>query len=327
MRPKGTVLVSGSLVYDKIMDFPGRFVDHILPEKIHALSVNFVVEKIEVKVGGTAGNIAYNLKLLGEEPVIFSQAGRDFGSYQRWLQRHRIATDEIKLVLRKDTTVAHIITDRDDNQIVALHLETMGVPCGITLKKVQRHFPVALAIIAPGNVTDMIDAAHVYKASGIRYIADPGQEIPLLSVRELNFLIQGARLLISNDYEFAQIKKKLKQDEKEILHKVETVVVTLGARGSLIYHKDHTYAVKAARPKKVVDPTGAGDAYRAGFIKGLVSGWSLPRCGEFASYIAKFPVEHYGTQEHRLRINSYSSPQNPRRPRAPHLLKSRNILY
>ncbi|MFA4872533.1 MAG: carbohydrate kinase family protein [Patescibacteria group bacterium] len=284
------------------MDFPGRFVDNIIPEKIHALSVNFVVEKIEVKVGGTAGNIAYNLKLLGEEPVIFSQAGRDFGVYQKWLQRHRIASDEIRLVSRKDTTVAHIITDRDDNQIAALHLETMGVPCGITAQKVKRHLPVAMAIIAPGNVTDMMDAARVYKTLGVRYIADPGQEIPLLSARELNYLIQGAHVLISNDYEFAQIKQKLKQSEKEILRNVETIVVTLGAKGSLIYHRAHTYTVKAVRPKKVVDPTGAGDAYRAGFIKGLVSGWSLPRCGEFASYIAKFPVEHYGTQEHRFKV-------------------------
>ena len=299
-RYQGKILVSGSLVYDKIMDFPGRFVDYIIPEKIHALSINFIVEKIEVKVGGTAGNIAYNLKLLGEEPIIFSQAGRDFGIYQKWLQRHRIADDEIRLVSRKDTTVAHIITDRDDNQIAALHLETMGVPCGITLQKVKRHLPAALAIIAPGNVTDMINAARVYKKLGIRYIADPGQEIPLLSARELNYLIQGAHLLISNDYEFAQIKQKLQQDEEEILRKVETVVVTQGAGGSLIYHDAHTYIVKAAHPKKVVDPTGAGDAYRAGFIKGLISGWSLPRCGEFASHIAKFPVEHYGTQEHQF---------------------------
>ncbi len=292
------------MVYDKIMDFPGRFVDHIIPEKIHALSVNFVVEKIEVKVGGTAGNIAYNLKLLGEEPVIFSQAGRDFGLYQKWLRRNRIASDEIRLVPRKDTTVAHIITDRDDNQIAALHLETMGVPCGITAQKVKRYLPAALAIIAPGNIADMMNAARVYKKLGIRYIADPGQEIPLLSARELNYLIKGAHLLISNDYEFAQIQKKLKQSEKEILRKAETVVVTRGDRGSLIYHQAHTYTVKAVRPKKVVDPTGAGDAYRAGFIKGLVSGWSLPRCGEFASYIAKFPVEHYGTQEHRFAVKS-----------------------
>ncbi|MEW6610603.1 MAG: carbohydrate kinase family protein [Patescibacteria group bacterium] len=311
----GAILVSGSLVYDKIMDFPGRFVDHILPEKIHALSVNFVVDKVETRMGGTAGNIAYNLKLLGEEPIIFSQAGTDFGLYKKWLQQHHITVEGIRLVPRKETTVAYIITDRNDNQIAALHFTTMGTPCGITLNKVQRYVPVKMAIIAPGNTTDMIHAAQVYKRLGIPYIADPGQEIPLLSARELDYIMQGARVLISNDYEFSLIKRKLKLSDEVILRRMPIVVVTLGAQGSCIYHGTQKYTVKAVRPRRVVDPTGAGDAYRAGFIKGFINGWSLTRCGEFASYIAKFPVEHYGTQEHRF-------PRNLEKRQGRFLLKS-----
>ena len=152
------IIISGSLVYDKIMDFPGRFSDHIMPDKIHSLSVSFVVNKMTVNFGGTAGNIAYNLKLLGEEPIIFSQAGDDFEDYRKWLERNQIKTDEIKLIKQKHTASAHIITDRVDNQITALHLETMGVPCGMSLVKIKKYQP-ALAIISPGNTRDMIQAA------------------------------------------------------------------------------------------------------------------------------------------------------------------------
>ncbi|MFH1890710.1 MAG: carbohydrate kinase family protein [Candidatus Kuenenbacteria bacterium] len=300
--PKKNIVVSGSICYDKIMDFPGSFSDHIMPDKIHSLSVSFVVDKMKVNFGGTAGNIAHNLKLLGESPIIFSQAGKDFSNYKKWLKKNKISDKEIKIIRSKDTTSANIITDKKDNQITALHLETMGVPCGITESLVKKYLPVFLAIIAPGNTQDMIDAAIVYKKLNIPYIADPGQQIPALTARELLFLIGGAKVLMCNDYELALITKALKhlntEALKHIRELVDILVVTYGAKGSVIYNRNKVIKIKAYKPRKIVDPTGAGDGYRAGFIKGLVSGWDLKKCGDLASKVAKYPVEHYGTQEH-----------------------------
>jgi len=306
---KHKILVSGSLVYDKIMDFHGKFSDHIMPEKIHSLSVCFVVDKIKVNFGGTAGNIAYNLKLLGEQPVILSQAGADFSNYEKWLRKNRLILSGIKLLKDKNTAVAHIVTDRADNQITALHLETMGIPCGITEKKVRNFGQVAMAIVAPGNTQDMLAAVGVYKKLGIPYIADPGQQIPLLSARELDFLIKNAKALVGNDYEIALIMKALRlgKNMEAIKRLADVLVVTYGAQGSVIYSNHKQIKIKAVRPRKIVDPTGAGDAYRAGFIKGIVSGWDLKKCGELASWLAEFPVEHYGTQEHRFKFSDFKS--------------------
>lgn len=294
---KQKILVSGSLVYDKIMDFKGKFSEHIMADKIHSLSVCFVVDKMKVNFGGTAGNIAYNLKLLGEEPVILSQAGSDFGDYKKWLMKNRITLDGLKILKDKNTTSAHIVTDLADNQITALHLETMGVASGITQRKVKTFGQIGMAIVSPGNVKDMIDAVRIYKKLGIAYIADPGQQIPALNSRELEFLIKGARALIVNDYEMELVRKKIK---KQIKNLIDILVITYGAQGSVILNKNKKIKIKAVKPKKIVDPTGAGDAYRAGFIKGLVSGWDLKKSGKFASFVAKHPVEYYGTQEHGI---------------------------
>lgn len=294
------ILVSGSLAYDKIMDFKGRFSEHIMADKIHSLSVAFVVDKLKVNFGGTAGNIAYNLKLLGLEPVILSQAGNDFGSYRKWLVENKIGLAGVKMVKSKNTAVAHIVTDRDDNQITALYLETMGVARGINEKLVRKFMPVDMAVAAPGNTRDMVDAARVYKKLGIEYIADPGQQIPALSARELEFLIKGTKVLIGNDYELELIGQKIKKSLNEIRGMVEIVVITYGAKGSTILSQGKRIKIKAVKPKKIIDPTGAGDAYRAGLIKGLVSGWDLGKCGELASWVAKHPVEYYGTQEHKF---------------------------
>ena len=246
------------------------------------------------------------MKLLGEEPVILSQAGADFSNYEKWLRKNRLILSGIKLLKDKNTAAAHIVTDRADNQITALHLETMGVPCGITERKVRNFGQVAMAIVAPGNTQDMLDAVRVYKKLGIPYIADPGQQIPLLSARELDFLIKNTRVLIGNDYELALIMKVLKHTSIEAIQRlVEVLVVTYGAQGSVIYSNHKQIKIKAVRPRKIVDPTGAGDGYRAGFIKGIVSGWDLKKCGELASWTAKFSVEHYGTQEHRFKFSDF----------------------
>lgn len=303
MIKKAKILVSGSLAYDKILDFRGRFAEHIMPEKIHKLSVSFVVERERVNFGGTAGNIAYNLKLLGEEPVILSQAGQDFGHYEKWLIKNNINLAGIKIIKNKNTAAAHIMTDLDDNQITALHLETMGVPRVINEALIRKFWPVTMAIVSPGNIEDMLSAVRVYRKLKIPYIADPGQQIPALQKEKLRELIDGAKGLFCNDYELGLIMKTLKHKNiKTLKQLVEILVVTYGADGSVIYMSGKEIKIKAVKPRRVVDPTGAGDAYRAGFIKGLVNGWDLKRCGELAAWVAKWPVEYYGTQEHNFRL-------------------------
>ncbi len=298
---KKNILISGSIAYDKIMDFPGNFSDHIMPDKIHSLSVCFLVDNLKINFGGTAGNIAYNLKLLKENPVIFSQAGKDFLSYKKWLKKNKISDKEIKIINSKDTTSAHIITDKKDNQITALHLETMGIPRKIIEKLIKKYLPVSVAIVSPGNVDDMTQAVKIYQKLNIPYIADPGQQIPVLKANQLKLIITGSKVLIVNDYEASLIMKMLKYKNISQLEKtVETLVITHGVQGSYIYNRNKVIKIKAHKAKKVVDPTGAGDAYRAGFIKGMINGWDLKQCGELASKVARYPVEHYGTQEHRF---------------------------
>ena len=298
---KNKILVSGSMAYDKIMDFDGKFGDHIMPNKIHKLSVSFVVNKMKINFGGTAGNIAYNLKMLDEEPIILSQAGQDFGEYKKWLKKNKIGDAQIKIIKGKNTAAANIITDKQDNQITALHLETMGVSSEITEAKIKKLGEIKMAIVAPGNVKDMMNSATIYKKLGIEYVADPGQQIPALTKKELEFLIKGAKVLICNDYEMELIIKILKhQNIKTLKQMVDILIVTYGAEGSVIYSDGKEIKIKAVKPKKVVDPTGAGDAYRAGLVKGMVEGLDLQKCGELASWAAKYPVEHYGTQEHKF---------------------------
>ncbi len=319
MNSKKKILVSGSLAYDKILDFHGRFGEHIMPDKIHKLSVSFMVERERINFGGTAGNIAYNLKLLGEEPVILSQAGQDFGAYKKWLEKNRISQEGIKIIKNKNTAAAHIITDRDDNQITALHLETMGIERGISQALIKKFAPIEMAIVSPGNVNDMLGAARTYKKMGIKYFADPGQQIPALTAGQLKELIYGAKGLFCNDYELALIIKTLKYKNtrlpsaspqanggqvKTLKQMVDILVVTYGAEGSAIYCGEKEIRIRAVKPKRVVDPTGAGDAYRAGFIKGLMSDWDLRRCGELAAWVARWPVEYYGTQEHVFKFKT-----------------------
>jgi len=297
---KQKILVSGSLVYDKIMNFNGRLKDHIMMDKIHKLSVSFVVDKLKINFGGTAGNIGYNLKLLGLEPIIISQAGDDFSNYQKWLLKNKISLAEIKIIKHKNTASANIITDRDDNQITVLHLETMGVAARIKEEKIRKMGKIDLAIVSPGNKEDMLKGVQVYKKIGIEYIADPGQQIPVFNNQEMKSFIKGAKVLIVNDYEFELISRKIKATRQQIEKMMEILIITYGADGSEIYNNGKVIKIEAVRPKKNVDPTGAGDAYRAGLIKGLIDGWELKKCGELAAWVAKHAVEHYGTQEHKF---------------------------
>lgn len=297
------ILVSGSLAYDRIMNFPGYFKDHILPEKVHLLNVSFEIKILRENFGGTAGNIAYNLKLLGENPIIISTAGRDFENYQRWLKLNEISLKEIRILPNELTACAYIITDRANNQITAFHSGAMQVESSLGLGQYRSLNPKdTLAIIAPGNRFEMVDFGRLLKKKGIPYIFDPGQQIPTFSNSDLRFLLKGALIFVVNDYEFSLVSKKLSLKLGDMKKLAKIVIITKGEKGSKVITHEKSYQISSIKPRKVVDPTGAGDAFRAGLIKGIVKKYPIKKIAQLATLVATYPIEHYGTQEHSFSL-------------------------
>jgi len=290
------ILISGSLAYDRIMDFPGNFSDHILADKIHILNVCFVVNGLTEKFGGTAGNIAYTLALLGERPLILATAGNDFDKYESWLRQHKLPLDGIRFIPEELTAGAYITTDMADNQITGFNPGAMKYPSLYDVDHAQ--VPNKLAIVAPGNVEDMVTYSLTYKEHDIPYIFDPGQQITSLSADQLTDLVTGSKLLIANDYELELIIQKTGLTRDELLERTEVIISTLGESGSLVITAQGETKIGVAKPSRVLDPTGAGDAYRAGLIKGLILGKELADAARMGATCASYAVEHQGTQEH-----------------------------
>jgi adenosine kinase len=305
---KKKIIISGSLAYDRIMDFPGYFSDHILPEKIHMLNVSFTVDGIKEKFGGTAGNIAYALSLLGEYPVISGAMGHDCRRYIEWLAKNGIATDNIKIIENEFTASAYITTDKADNQITGFHPGAMKYSGALDFEKLNPK--ETIVIVSPGNLADMLSYPGICKAKGIDYIFDPGQSLPMLESTNLTQSIKGCRILIANDYELQLITSKTGLNKAELLKLAEILIVTQGESGSLISTQDDEFKIPAVKPKKAVDPTGAGDAYRGGLISGLVHGKSIKDCAKMGSVCASFCVECYGTQDYRFSIEEFNERLN-----------------
>ncbi len=292
------ILVSGSLAYDRIMDFPGNFSDHILPDKIHVLNVCFTVNGLQEKFGGTAGNIAYSLARLGERPLILAAAGKDFDEYEAWLRKQQLSLQGIRVIAEEFTAGAYITTDKRDNQITVFNPGAMKHP---SLFKFDGVAPQgALAIVSPGNLEDMLTYTRTYKKKKIDYIMDPGQSIPALSSDDLTEMLTGCRLLISNDYELEMIMRATGLDKAQLMERTGAIISTLGENGSVVCTRQREIKIPAAPASRVLDPTGAGDAYRAGLIKGLVTGKSLPQAARMGAVCGSYAVECYGTQEHRF---------------------------
>lgn len=290
------ILISGSLAYDRIMDFPGKFSDHILADKIHILNVCFVVNGLAEKFGGTAGNIAYSLALLGERPLILATAGKDFANYEKWLRQHHLPLEGIRLIPEELTAGAYITTDMGDNQITGFNPGAMKYPSLYEVDHAQ--LPDKLAIVAPGNVEDMVNYSLRYKEHNIPYIFDPGQQITSLAAGQITEIVSGSRLLIANDYELELITQKTGLSRDELLKRTEVIISTLGENGSLVITAQGETKIGVAKPSKVLDPTGAGDAYRAGLIKGLVLGKELADAARMGATCASYALEYQGTQEH-----------------------------
>ena len=294
------IIVSGSLAYDRIMNFPGNFSDHILPEKIHNLNISFPLETCTENFGGTAGNIAYTLALLGEKSAVLANAGNDFEPYRAWMVKHNIDTDEISVMPGEKTSFCYIMTDRSDNQITAFYPGAMRLPEKIASPAAMAN---AIAIIAPGYPENMRRHVENYKKNKIDYIYDPGQQITVLDAQDIVRGIEGSKALICNDYELNMIIAKTGLEESKILDKTEILITTLGNKGCTIKTKDSKYDILPAKPENTSDPTGAGDAFRAGLLKGIASGLPLEIAGQLGSTVAVYTVEKYGTQTHRFTLD------------------------
>jgi adenosine kinase len=302
------IIVSGSMAYDRIMDFPGKFSDHILPDKIHVLNVCFQVNGIKEKYGGTAGNIAYALTLMGEKPLICATIGHDYQKYFKWLAKNGLSTENIKIIADEFTAGAYITTDRSDNQITGFNPGAMKYQSTLDFSKLDSEDTIV--IVSPGNFEDMVNYPRACKNKGIDYILDPGQSLPMWDKQDLIQAIEGCRILIVNDYELSLIISKTGLDKKALLEMTGTIITTLGESGSQISTREREIAVPAFRVKKVVDPTGAGDSYRGGLLCGLVHGKNIEQCARMGSVCASFSIENYGTQEYSFTPEEFNERLN-----------------
>ncbi|MCF8042265.1 MAG: carbohydrate kinase family protein [Desulfarculaceae bacterium] len=292
------IYVSGSLAYDRIMNFEGRFADHILPDKIHVLNVCFNVNGLQEKLGGTAGNIAYGLAQLGECPVLLACLGRDGDRYLEWMDSHGVDTRQVRHIAEEFTAGAFITTDKSDNQITGFNPGAMNFPCQCSVEDMKPD--ASLAIVAPGNLEDMTELPAQFRRRGIPFIFDPGQSLNIWKGPALTKAFTGAKILISNDYELELIQRMTGLKLSQILSKVEALITTKGEEGSVLWRGQDRTDIPASPASQVLDPTGAGDAYRSGLLKALALGKDLSQACLWGAVLASYAVACYGTQEYEV---------------------------
>jgi len=285
------------MAYDTIMVFGDRFANHILPDRIHMLNVAFLVPELRREFGGCAGNIAYNLKLLGDVAYPMATVGRDFGPYRDWLRETGVPGRHIRVIDSELTAQAFITTDVDDNQITAFH---PGAMQHSHANSVADAGEVAIGIVAPDGREGMIRHAAQFAAARIPFIFDPGQGLPMFGAAELEQFVSAASWVTVNDYEWQLMQQKTGWTARELTQRIAALIVTRGAAGSTIYTRETELAIPAAPARAVVDPTGCGDAYRAGLIHGLMHGLTWSAAGHIASLMGAIKIESRGTQNHRF---------------------------
>nr|WP_321257398.1 carbohydrate kinase family protein [uncultured Pseudodesulfovibrio sp.] len=299
------IYVTGSLAFDRIMSFPDKFSNHILPDKIHILNVCFLVDGLTERFGGTAGNIAYSLALLDEKSVILSQVGKDFATYDERLHHFGFSVEGIRTLDQEFTAGAYITTDQSDNQITGFNPGAMKYPCQYDMSKINGND--ALGIISPGNLGDMIDHPKYYRENKIPFIFDPGQQIPAFTSEQLKEAFLGAEILITNDYELEMIMNTTGMSKDDILDSVAYLVTTLGEKGSVVNCNGEETFVDVVPAEAVVDPTGAGDAFRSGLLKGLSMGKTVVDACKLGATCATYAVEKNGTQEHSFTMDEFTA--------------------
>lgn len=294
------VLVTGSLAFDQIMDFPGRFQDHILPDKLHMINLSFLVSDFRLRRGGCAANIAYTLALLGEKSRIVAAAGADFDSYREYLEDLGVDVSGIRTFDDLQTACCFMTTDRSNNQITGFHPGAMGRAGEISLGEAAKARKAEYAIVAPDDPGAMLRHALEAKEAGVPLLFDPSFQVIALEGDDLRAAADGAEAVFVNDYEFEVFKEKTGLSEKDLMGLARFWVVTLGEKGSrILVRGEGRIEVPAAKASDVVDPTGAGDAFRAGFMAGLLRDQPLDVCGRMGSVAGVYAIEHRGTQEHR----------------------------
>jgi adenosine kinase len=306
------IIVTGSLAFDQIMLYPGAIVDHIMPDKHHVLSTSFIVDHLEKNKGGVAGNICYNLGLLDKNPVCLASMGKDGVDYRSFLQKNNVNTDFIKIIDDDYTASFVVITDKKDCQISGFYEGAMKKDKDLsikeTLKKLQASPEETFLVIAPTHQSAMVSNISEAKSLNLRYLFSPSQQINYLNRKDLVEGIMGAEVLIGNDYEIAQLQEKSGMNANDILDNVRVVVTTFGEKGSLINQKGkQDIAIGVAKPKKIKDPTGVGDAYIAGFLSGYIKQKSLAECGQLAATTAAYALEEYGTTNHTFSLNIFNN--------------------
>lgn len=289
------IIVTGSIAYDYLMSFPGSFSEHLLPDHLQRVSLSFLVDSMDKRRGGCAPNIAYTLALLGERPRLMATAGQDFAEYRQWLENAGIETSLVKEVPGKFTASFFCSTDRDGNQIASFYTGAMAHASELSFAAAGM---CDLTIISPNDPTAMVDYAKECQAVGIPYIYDPSQQVARMGGDDLKHGVMGAHIVICNDYEFAIIREKTGMDAAQMLQHAIAVVVTKGEKGASIMLRDRTIDIPAVPPSAIVDPTGVGDAFRGGFMKGLALGADFETCGRLGSVAAAYALEHMGGTSH-----------------------------
>ncbi|MGH8051037.1 MAG: carbohydrate kinase family protein [Arenimonas sp.] len=298
-----SALICGSLAYDTIMVFPDQFKNHILPDKVHILNVSFLVPRMRREFGGCAGNIAYNLKLLGGNPVPMATVGQDFATYRAHFEECGISLQFVKELQDLFTAQAFITTDLDDNQITAFHP-------GAMMRSYENHVrdvpDVGFGIVGPDGYEAMLQNSTEFAECNIPFIFDPGQAMPLFNGKELTQMIEQSTYVTVNDYESNLLQEKTGLTEKQIAERVQAYLITRGPKGSEIHSKNGMMQIPAATAIRVVDPTGCGDAYRAGLIYGWMNGMDMATTGRIASLMGALKIENVGPQNQRFDYEQFA---------------------
>jgi adenosine kinase len=293
----GKALICGSMAFDTIMVFQDHFRNHILPDKLHMLNVSFLVLQMRREFGGCAGNIAYNLKLLGDRGHVMATVGHDFGPYAQWMDQNAVPRDHIRVITAEHTGQAFITTDLDNNQITAFH---PGAMAHAHLNTVDEAGDVSIGIVAPDGRDGMIQHCAQFKARHVPFIFDPGQGLPMFGGADLKEFIEQATWVTVNDYEWSLMSERTGWKEADVTRHAAALVVTHGGEGSTVYTADGKLLIPPAPARSVVDPTGCGDAYRAGLLHGLMHGLPWEKTGRIASVMGSLKIESRGTQNHKF---------------------------
>jgi len=299
-----TVVCTGSIAYDYLMSFPGYFKEHILPEHLESISLSFLVDSMIKQKGGTAPNIAYTMALLGERPKLLGTVGEDFSDYRAWLEKNNVDTTHVKVIDGEFTASFFANTDLSNAQICSFYTGAMAHSCDLSLSEFAPDYP-QMVIISPNDPGAMYCMVEECIDLGIPYLYDPSQQIVRLEVDKLIEGVKGAQSLFINEYEFELIQKRTAMHAEEIKENVDFMVVTHGEKGSIIYADNNEYMIPVVEPKEIKDPTGVGDAFRGGFIRGYRLDLSWETCGQIGALAATYCLEQSGTQNHSYTVKEF----------------------